>query len=376
MMKGARGPETNPAVLEVIQAAQAGTPLLTAWQDAGKPCSRSNIYRAFKSVDARMEAQPSPKPRVSRASEPLLPVPLSKPAKLPYKLTCKQSEQMRVQKAEHWVAFVAAHRKATVAYSHSQATDKTLVRGHRAVDIAAEHSKDLIEAGSKYLITARSLQEWYRQGKTPGAAPKKPGRKSNPGVEALVDVLKSHAKLQQIEGGSMKPAELSTLMKSATVGTPLEPKTQSGAQVRKLLKRTRQGENRLFSRVGESIAQHRSDWLTEGNVAHSFDGWEKFLIAQDFGEWKTHPKTKQRMVYVPEQKRRRVLQCDETHQIMSTELEKGGTRAHVYVDPDLGASGRSSVVNSRHTSGMCAACSHPLSTLALSIMMVLQNLSR
>mmetsp|Transcript_1811 Transcript_1811/g.4625 ORF Transcript_1811/g.4625 Transcript_1811/m.4625 type:complete len:197 (+) Transcript_1811:212-802(+) len=72
--------------------------------------------------------------------------------------------------------------------------------------------------------------------------------------------------MQQIAGHSMKPKELSGLMKSATLGTPLESKT-------------------------------------------------------------------------------------ETHQIMSTELESGGSRAHVYSDPDLGASGRSTVVNSRHTSG-------------------------
>jgi hypothetical protein len=373
MLRGARGPETNPAVLAVVQAARAGIPLLTAWEDAGQPCSRSNIYKAFNTVDART---PQPKPRAKRASEPLLPVPPSKPGKLPFKLSCKQAEQMRGQKADHWDAFVAAHRKATVEYYDSKATGKTLVEGHRALDIAAKHSKELVEAGSKYVITARSLQEWYQQGKPPGAAPQKRGRKSNPEVQTLVEVVKSHAKLSQIDGNSLKPAELSTLMKSATLGTPLEPKTQSGAQVAKLLRRTRQGENRLLSRVGESIAQNRSDWLTEGNVTHSFDGWEKFLVAQKFGEWKTHPETKQQMVYVPRQKRRRVVQCDETHQIMSTELEKGGSRAHVYIDPDLGASGRSSVVNSRHTSGMCAACSHPLSTIALSIMMVLQNLSR
>lgn len=168
----------------------------------------------------------------------------------------------------------------------------------------------------------------------------------------MVDTLKSHAKMQQIDGNSMKPQELSTLAKAATAGTPLEPKTQS--KMKKLLKRTREGANKLCSRVGESIPSHRSDWLTEGNVAHSFDGWEQLLVASKFGEWKTHPEWKRRMVYFPKQERARVVQCDETHQIMSTELENSGSRAHVYVDPTLGASGRSTVTNARHRA--CAPC--------------------
>ena len=88
---------------------------------------------------------------------------------------------------------------------------------------------------------------------------------------------------------------------------------------------------------------------------HSFDGWENFLLDNGFGEWRMRPVLKKKMVYVPRQKRLRVLQCDETHQIMSTELEKGGTRANVYADVELGASGRSTVVNARHISGMCVA---------------------
>ena len=111
----------NPAVFAVVQTARAGTPLLSAWEDAGKPCSRSNIYKAFNAVDARTL---QPKPRASHASEPLLPVPSSKPAKLPFKLTSTQKEQVQNQKADHWDAYVAAHRKATVEYYNSKATSR------------------------------------------------------------------------------------------------------------------------------------------------------------------------------------------------------------------------------------------------------------
>ena len=39
MMRGARGPATNPAVLAVVQTGRAGTLLISAWGDAGKPGS-------------------------------------------------------------------------------------------------------------------------------------------------------------------------------------------------------------------------------------------------------------------------------------------------------------------------------------------------
>eukprot|EP00966_Prymnesium_polylepis_P302210 6982406-Prymnesium_polylepis.1 len=37
---------------------------------------------------------------------------------------------------------------------------------------------------------------------------------------------------------------------------------------------------------------------------------------------------------------------------MSTQLESGGPRAHVYVDTTLGAFARATVTNQRHTTGM------------------------
>ena len=194
---------------------------------------------------------------------------------------------VRQQKEEHWHAYVAEHRKATVEHSNSMTTGKTLVEGHRACDIAAKHSEVLVQTGSSHRITARALQEWYQQGRVPGAAPKKPGRKANPNVQTLVDAVKSHAKMQQIDGHSMKPKELSGLMKSATLGTPLESKTETDKQLEKLLLRTRQGNNRLGSSVGESIAQNRSVWLTEGNVAHSLVGWEMFLVGMSLDGWES-----------------------------------------------------------------------------------------
>ena len=109
-----------------------------------------------------------------------------------------------------------------------------MVEGHHACDIAAKHSEVLIQTGSSLRITARALQEWYQQGRVPGAAPKKPGRKANPNVQTLVDAVKSHAKMQQIDDHSMKPKELSSLMKSAmALGTSLESKMETDKQLQK-----------------------------------------------------------------------------------------------------------------------------------------------
>ena len=127
MVGHARGYSMDPAVLAVVRTAQAGTPLLTAWRKADKPCSRSNIFKAFRSV----EPPPPPKPRQSRKAGLPQPAAPPKSPKPPFKLTTKQSEQVRQQKEEHWRAYVAVHRTATVEHSSSITTGKTLVLGRQ-----------------------------------------------------------------------------------------------------------------------------------------------------------------------------------------------------------------------------------------------------
>ena len=81
-MRAATGPEMNPKVLEVIRQAQAGTPLVTAWKDAGKPCCRSNIFRAFKVVAERTPEPAPPKARAKRYEVAPLPTPPAKSLRL------------------------------------------------------------------------------------------------------------------------------------------------------------------------------------------------------------------------------------------------------------------------------------------------------
>eukprot|EP00966_Prymnesium_polylepis_P012456 286331-Prymnesium_polylepis.1 len=75
------------------------------------------------------------------------------------------------------------------------------------------------------------------------------------------------------------------------------------------------------------------------------------LEKHDFSVVEVNPDTGEEGVYVPLAKRRRIIQTDETHQVMSTQLESGGPRAHVYVDTTHGAFARATVTNQRHTTG-------------------------
>eukprot|EP00966_Prymnesium_polylepis_P333515 7388976-Prymnesium_polylepis.1 len=55
-------------------------------------------------------------------------------------------------------------------------------------------------------------------------------------------------------------------------------------------------------------------------------------------------------IYIPKAKRRRIINPDDTHLMLSTELEKGGRRSSVFSDPELGAPARETVLCTRHVS--------------------------
>jgi hypothetical protein len=140
-------------------------------------------------------------------------------------------------------------------------------------------------------------------------------------------------------------------MMAAASGTPSARHMATLAQQKNMLTWLRRGENALCSGKGDSTDARRSEALEFNAYKEWFDGWCEFLVANDFGEWRQHP-TLGRVVYIPRQKRRRIINPDETHTVMSTELEHGGPRANVYHDPKLGAPARPSVTNARHVSAM------------------------
>ena len=247
--------------------------------------------------------------------------------------------------------FKRAHKGATTAYAESKRDGKLRSSGFKPEEIADRWNASMAP-DNPYKITAAALISWSARGKAAGSSPQLPGRKVSKVKLALVTVAKTYARLSQLEGDTKKPKELARKLMSSVQGTPYEGMVNTSDKRKHFLKLLRGGDNALKSTVGESIEKRRVDSLTYENVAEWFAGWMKFLELSGFGVWRVHPTLLRSMMYVSKQKRARVVQPDEMHTVMSSELEKGGTRAHLYGASELGASGRSSVVNSRHVSAM------------------------
>ena len=360
----------------MIRAALNGQDLETAWKDLGEPTGWANIRKHYRKAlqDKVSSSAQDPSPSASSspargkrkaagdaageasaaaapADEAAAPRRVRK-VKYPFRLTSSQSEKVEKVSEAKWLDFKAAHKLATAAYAKSVKNGTQKHKPHRAVDIAFKYSAKLDPSGKQ--ITAKALKEWHAQGKPAGGSPKKAGKKVLPSMIALIDVVKSFSKVSQLEGDSKQPDELVAAAQDATEGTALAKKLEGDRRGKAFLKQTRQGENSLNSGKGESIDQRRIDSLTQANVEKNVADWKAFLLKHEFAEEKLDSETGETGVYVPLAKRRRIVQCDETHQIMTTQLEAGGSRSHVYYDPSLGSAARATTTNQRHTTGMYA----------------------
>ena len=119
--------------------------------------------------------------------------------------------------------------------------------------------------------------------------------------------MKSFSKVSQLEGYSQQPDELVAVAQAAAEGTSMEKPLEAERQQKRLLKRTRQGENKVEVGRGESVDQRRVDALTQANVEHNIDDWKAFLLEHKFGEVKVHAETGEEGIYVPAAKRHVVL---------------------------------------------------------------------
>jgi len=269
------------------------------------------------------------------------------------KRTPKEVEQASATKGAYWLAFQTAHKKATLEYDAARLANQLRVIGHRPEDIAKKWD-DTLSPDNPEKLTAQALKMWSSSGRKPGASPQPPGRKMSKSKSALVAVAKTYTKLMQLEGQCQKPKELIRKIVAAAAGTGHEAMIDNQKKRRSVLKLLRVGEDAVSVQQGESIDKRRVDSLTYENVVEWFSGWTHFLEARKFAVKRKHPVSGTEMWYVSRQKRARIINPDEMHLVMTTELEKGGPRALVYGDPKLGASGRAAVVNSRHISAMYA----------------------
>jgi hypothetical protein len=262
-------------------------------------------------------------------------------------------EQAAATKGAYWLAFQTAHKKATLEYDAASSAKQLRVVGHRPEDIAKKWD-DTLSPDNPEKLTARALKAWSASGRRPGASPQPPGRKMSKSKSALVAVTKTYTKLMQLEGQCQKPKELVRKLVAAAAGTGHEALVDTLKKRRAVLEQLRVGEDAVSVLQGESIDKRRVDSLTYENVVEWFSGWTHFLEARKFAVKRKHPVSGTEMWYVSRQKRARIINCDEMHLVMTTELEKGGPRALVYGDQKLGASGRVAIVNARHISAMYA----------------------
>ena len=236
-----------------------------------------------------------------------------------------------------WSADHEKQRKAAVKRASELRRAGTLgKKGHTLSDVAREFSSKLATDNPKE-ITVDSLKHWYARGRNSSSGKRKRGPPQHPVREALTAVAKSYARLSQLNGKSIMPSELLLKMQASLACTPMYAEMLDGeASQRKILKRLREGEDALNSEEGESICMRRIEALTVENVQLFFDSWDKVLLDNQFAVMRYNEEEDRMMPYISKQKRRRIIATDETQTVGSTELEKGGPRARVYVDKTIG----------------------------------------
>jgi hypothetical protein len=244
------------------------------------------------------------------------------------KSTNRTSHQVQTDDANNRLfrsAFKAAHKAATTAYAASVKAGKQRGQGFSAKAIATKYDATLSD-DNPHRITALALINWQKKQKKPGGSPTLPGPKVSKAKAALIEVMITFSQSSQLEGKTQRPSELMAKMTAAVEETAHAHLVSSEQKRSRLLSSVRK-DGRITSGQGESIEERRMEALTEENYKRWFDGWEGFLIKRQFGVKMMHPELSKEMVYVSKQKRARIIQPDETHQVMTTEMEKGGPRA-------------------------------------------------
>ena len=105
-----------------------------------------------------------------------------------------------------------------------------------------------------------------------------------------------------------------------------------------------------------SVDDRRWQWTTYSNLNTWFDGWKAFLLHHGFAEDKPEeqPESDGRTaeVRIPPQKKRRILNSDETHHTLDNEGDRGGSRSRTYVSKKSGRSGTRHVKATGHVTGL------------------------
>ena len=347
------------------KADKLGGDLRKAWsklREQDQPCSWGNAQRQYsahrQAIAAAIDAAPMPTP-VAHAATGAAAASNTKSAastttrtKAPIgKKTRATTHQVQVDEANKvaWYAeYKEVHKAATHQVGQLKATFR-LGRGGTTYKEVAQHWNSQLSLDNPHRITEDVLKQWFKDGRNPGSSLKKRGPKQDEVNAALVAVMQTYARLKQLSGSSVLPSELTIKLQACVSGTVHEAVVLSEKQCQKLLAKTREGPDALTSEEGESICKRRTEALTYANVLQFFEDWEELLINRQFAVMRWNEDEGRYMPYVSKQKRLRILATDETHTVMTTALEVGGPRSHVYIDRDIGVPGRATVTNQKHT---------------------------
>ena len=103
-----------------------------------------------------------------------------------------------------------------------------------------------------------------------------------------------------------------------------------------------------------SVDDHRWQWTTYSNLSTWFDGFKAFLLHHEFAEDKPEkqPDGRTAEVTIPPQKKRRILNADETHHTLDNEGDSGGSRARTYVGRGRRRSRQRHIKATGHVTGL------------------------
>ena len=105
-----------------------------------------------------------------------------------------------------------------------------------------------------------------------------------------------------------------------------------------------------------SVDDRRWQWTTYSNLNTWFGGWKAFLLhhgfAEDEPEEQVEADGRTAEVTIPPQKKRRILNADETHHTLDNEGDRGGSRARTYVGRGRSRSGQRHVKAAGHVTGL------------------------
>ena len=275
---------------------------------------------------------------------------LKKPPKHNFRHTSHQVDVMATGKHKWARATIDAYKKATVAYANLLSGVR--VRGDGGAQaIADEYNKGLPHGATR--LTASTIIRQVSKNMA-GVSPVKRGVKRK-FPQAVYDSVATYLQLKQSSGDEQKPRQLRRTVIAAFKGTPLESQLSTPRQLTRALKTMREDHADVITRANKcSVDDRRWQWTTYTNLNDWYDGWRRFLVFHEFAteEPETQPDGSVAEVTIPPAKQRRICNADETHHIMDTDGDRGGSRARTYVSRNMGRSGARRVANPKHITGL------------------------